>query len=341
MMKQARKSYKAKKRIIRLKDMMEGPRVKRQTTNTMRSMQLLVRIQTQIHARRLQMMENQNAHQHQISWKSSNETFGNLSKWNVTNQLESEAQDDWDDSMMTKEEKEASVKRKAEAVMKRERSLAYAHSHQLLTITPKNAHSALNDARTGGHPLWWNWLEQQISSGFHHAKTPTLPTLRNPSATAAAGFALHPSSSRSKTVKSPFDASTPRFSKPLHTDNSSNRRRSVHARPIARDDDSLTSCPAFTTIASQAPNYMAPTVSAKAKVRPAATEGGGGGKVGKRRLSFALSQSIGSLRMFYSTKEAPPVKLSGGKHRPTTSVGELSVDSTVSLPAGLLRRPFK
>ncbi|KAI0510670.1 hypothetical protein KFK09_011279 [Dendrobium nobile] len=347
----ARKSYKALKGLLRLQNMMKGQSIKRQTMNTMRSMQLLVRIQTQIHAGRLRMIENQNIHQNQISWRSSKETFSSLSKWNATNQLDREAYNEWDDSMLTKEERDANLKRKVEAVMKRERALAYAHSHQLLTTTPKIAHATHTDARSGGAPVWWNWLDRQNPSVSHHANTPAPPTPRPSSAATTAGAAHHRPSSRSKQPKTPFDGYTPKFSRSLHTHNSSNRWQAIHLRPALRDDDSLTSCPPFTaqlapsvTSAAAIPNYMAPTVSAKAKVRATAMDSGGGAKESKR-FSFALSQSIGSLRLFSAMKKAAPVvptaKKAGGKHRSMLSVGQLSVDSTVSLPAGLGKRPFK
>ncbi|XP_020599052.1 LOW QUALITY PROTEIN: protein IQ-DOMAIN 14-like [Phalaenopsis equestris] len=349
----ARKSYKALKGLLRLKKMMEGQSVKRQTMNTMRSMQLLVRIQAQIHARRHQLMENQNIHQNQVSWRSRKEAVSCSSKWNTSyhQQWERDAYDEWDDSMLTKEEKDSNVKRKVEAVIKKERALAYACSHQLLTTTPKAANAALKDARSGGVPAWENWFESQITSVSRHAKTPEQPTHRPSSAATTAGAAHQRLSSRSKPPKTPFDGSTPRFSKPLQTHNSSNRWQATHMRPTLRDDDSLTSCPAFTAPLAASgisttvvPNYMAPTVSAKAKVKAAAMESGRGAKEG-RRFSFALSQSIGSLKLFSAMKivapPVPPPKVVSGRHRSTPSVGELSVDSTVSLPAGIGRRPSR
>lgn len=46
--------------------------------------------------------------------------------------LQSEAeQQDWDDSILTKEEIEARMQKKVEAVIKRERAFAYAYSHQV------------------------------------------------------------------------------------------------------------------------------------------------------------------------------------------------------------------
>jgi hypothetical protein len=40
----------------------------------------------------------------------------------------------WNDSVLTKEEMEARTRRKVEAVMKRERALAYAYSHQVILV---------------------------------------------------------------------------------------------------------------------------------------------------------------------------------------------------------------
>jgi hypothetical protein len=40
----------------------------------------------------------------------------------------------WDDSLLSRDEADARTKRKAEAVMKRERALAYAYSHQVRTF---------------------------------------------------------------------------------------------------------------------------------------------------------------------------------------------------------------
>ena len=39
----------------------------------------------------------------------------------------------WDDSLLSRDEADARTKRKAEAVMKRERALAYSYSHQVRT----------------------------------------------------------------------------------------------------------------------------------------------------------------------------------------------------------------
>ena len=50
--------------------------------------------------------------------------------------------ENWDDSVLTKEEIEARMQRKVEAVIKRERAMAYAYSHQVLSFVL--AHSSFD-----------------------------------------------------------------------------------------------------------------------------------------------------------------------------------------------------
>ena len=106
-----------------------------------------------------------------------------------------------------------------------------------------------------------------------------------------------------------------------------------------KDDDSLTSCPPFSV-----PNYMAPTLSARAKVRASSNprERLGGTPTStdsKRRLSFPLSQGIGSFKWskgFSNKDQRVP-----DKFQSLESIGNVSVDSTVSLPARVVgRKPF-
>ncbi|KAK9072410.1 hypothetical protein SSX86_008844 [Deinandra increscens subsp. villosa] len=82
----------------------------------MKQMQLLVRVQTQIQSQRIQMLKSQ-AHKPQPS--------------NNNSHPQSEMGDEyWDDSLITKEEKEARLKRKEDAAIRREKAMAYAYSHQ-------------------------------------------------------------------------------------------------------------------------------------------------------------------------------------------------------------------
>lgn len=57
--------------------------------------------------------------------------------------MQSEAgnNEEWDDSILKKEEVDARLQRKVEAMIKRERAMAFAYSHQVLTNTALTFHT--------------------------------------------------------------------------------------------------------------------------------------------------------------------------------------------------------
>lgn len=79
---QARRSFRALKGLVRLQGVVRGQNVKRQTVNAMKYMQLLVRVQSQIQTRRIQMLENQARRQAQ--YKNDKDTESNFGKWNLS-----------------------------------------------------------------------------------------------------------------------------------------------------------------------------------------------------------------------------------------------------------------
>lgn len=94
---------------------------------------------------------------------------------------------------------------------------------------------------------------------------------------------------------------------------------------------------------------MTPTVSAKAKARANSNTKamfmGTPGNESKRRLSFPLTQGIvGSFKWskgssLFSGKDSRSQR-GLDKHQTLQSLGNLSVDSTVSMPATVGRKPF-
>ncbi|KAL9379944.1 hypothetical protein Peur_028426 [Populus x canadensis] len=361
----ARRSFRALKGLVRLQGVIRGQNVKRQTMNAMKYMQLLVRVQSQIQSRRIQMLENQARRQAQN--KNDKEVDGTLGKWGQS--PEAGNSEDWDDSVLTKEEIDARLQRKVEAVVKRERAMAYSYSHQLWKASPKSAQSSLMDIRSNGFPWWWNWLERQ------------LPPTNPPESQALKNFQLTPPRPHSEIKPSPrppssshkqqhlgfdnMDTPTPRSSKStafastrpartplLRTPQANSPSLSRYSRARAsggnspfdlplKDDDSLTSCPPFSV-----PNYMTPTASAKAKTRAYSNPKErfpGTPNSEKRRLSFPLTQGIGSFKWnkgsFFTSKDSSSQR---GLDKPQSlqSIGDLSVDSTVSMPATVGRRPF-
>lgn len=107
-----------------------------------------------------------------------------------------------------------------------------------------------------------------------------------------------------------------------------------------KDDDSLVSCPPFSV-----PNYMTPTVSAKAKSRansnPRERFPGTPGSDSKRRFSFPLTPNVGSFKWNKGSNRDSASQTGMEKREDSRSIGDFSVDSTVSMPAALVgRRPF-
>ncbi|XAR64586.1 hypothetical protein NMG60_11008322 [Bertholletia excelsa] len=330
----ARRSLRALKGLVRLQSVVRGQNVKRQTAHAMKMMQLLVRVQTQIQSRRIQMLENQ-ALQCQ-AYRNNKDYESSLGKWSLS-KTEAGQQEDWDDSFLTKEEVEARLHKKAEAIIKRERAMAYAYSHQLWKSNPKSA----MDVRSGGFPWWWNWLDRQLplmstpenqtARSFH--PTPSRRAFEakpspQPSFGSYRGFdnleALTPRSTRSAAPLRTRNFHTP----PNRTPSSSSvlmkysRHRSSAANSVfdIRDDDSLTSCPPFSV-----PNYMTPTASARAKVRTSSTP--------KDRLAGIPRTVDSGKRLSF-----PPTPNSGTPQRVLGK--DLSIDSSVSMAASVGRKPF-
>ncbi|KAB2039470.1 hypothetical protein ES319_D02G012300v1 [Gossypium barbadense] len=365
----ARRSFRALKGLVRLQGVVRGHNVKRQTITAMKYMQLLVRVQSQIQSRRIQMLENQARRQAQF--KKDKEAESGFGKWTF-GQSET-GNENWDDSLLTKEEMEARMQRKVEAVIKRERAMAYAYSHQLWKDAMKSPHTGVPNIRSGVFPWWWNWLERrlpptdlpenQATKTFQF--TPTMPNseLKPSPRPQSSQFTFDniidiptPKSTRSTILPTtrPMQTPTPP-SKLVPQATNSGLLNSKHSRPRPtiidspsnlplKDDDSLTSCPPFSV-----PNYMTPTVSAKAKARANGNMKerfmGTPGNESKRRLSFPLTQGIvGSLKWskgssLFSGKDSRSQR-GLDKHQTLQSLGNLSVDSTVSMPATMGRKPF-
>ncbi|WCJ34548.1 IQ-domain 2 [Euphorbia peplus] len=147
----AKRALRALRGLMRLKSLMEGPTVKRQAAHTLRCMQTLARVQSQVHLRRVRMAEENQALQRQLLQKHAQE----LQMLRMG--------DEWDDSLQSKEKLEANLLSKYEATMRRERALAYSFSHQQ---TLKNSSRSANPIfMTSGNPSWgWSWLERWMAA---------------------------------------------------------------------------------------------------------------------------------------------------------------------------------
>ncbi|CAH9083318.1 unnamed protein product [Cuscuta epithymum] len=293
----ARRGFRALRGLVRLEGVMRGQNVEKQVLNAMKQMQFMVRIQTQIHHRRIKMLESQ-------ARDLNNDMDGECTLPNWTPSTRAGIPENWDGSMLTKDEIEQRGRRKADAVINRERAMAYAYSNQLWKG---------NKLRWSGYPsVWWNWLNHsQPDIKNIHRTPPRAPSGSKPSP----HFPATPSSTKSAVPMRTKDFNTS-TSSPFHY-------------PLA-DDDSLTSCPPF-------PSYMAPTASAKAKARRPFNytrerndhfTGGTSSNDSKRRFSFPLTPNSNAGSSFRSNKES------------SKDATPKSVDSTVSMPAIVGRKPF-
>ncbi|CAN4099529.1 unnamed protein product [Withania somnifera] len=350
----ARRGFQSLRGLARLQGVVRSRSVKRQTVNAMKQMQLLGRVQMKIQSRRTQMFQAL----HSQAYMIDKEVESTLSKW--TQLTEAGNHDNWDNSILTKHEVEARRREKVEAVIKRERAMTYAYSHQLWISNSKSA----MDIRASGIPWWWNWLDHQLHPGndsesqsavkdvhltpsratSEHKPSPWHPShnFRHLHLDYDSHESVTPRSTRSavplrgKLMHTPRRASSPMSSSSVSK--YSRRRASAVDSPFnhsLKDDDSLTSCPPFS-----GPSYMSPTISAKAKFRGKTIleerNTGTTSNSSRRRLSFPLTpSSTGSVKWNKgSGKDAASLK----DHE---SMGDhMSVHSNVSTPTAVGRKPF-
>ncbi|XP_059667689.1 protein IQ-DOMAIN 2-like [Cornus florida] len=314
----ARRALRALRGLVRLKSLVQGPTVKRQTANALRWMQTLAHVQSQVQSRRIRMSEENQVLQKQLLQKRAKE-------------LESlQMGEEWDDSLQSKEKIEANLLSKYEATMRRERALAYSFSHQ--QNGKKSTRSANLLFMDPNNPQWgWSWLERWMAARSWETRVLTEKELNNDHSSVKSAalsitggeiikaYAHHqlnydkpsPTVSQKPSHPSPFTPPSKKSStvarklKPASSGGSvlgpdddtksvfsvqseRNRRHSIAGSSV-RDDESLASSPAV-------PSYMVSTESAKAKTRmqsPLGVENGtpekGLAGSTKKRLSFPSS----------------------------------------------------
>lgn len=278
----ARRALRALKGLVRLKSLIQGNAVKRQATTTLRCMQTLARIQSQIRSTRIRM-------------QAENQTLLRQHLLKRERELESaRMSEEWDDSMQSKEQIEASLLSKQEALMRRERALAYAFSHQWKSPS-RMANPTFMDAN---NPQWgWSWLERWMIARPWESQSPTAdrasiksvnggeisklysprdgildrtmppnilkrstrPPSRQSPATPPSKVLFGTGKTSSASPRKGWHPSDDDTKSMVSLPSERPRRHSLAGSSI-RDDESLTS-------SATLPSYMAPTESAKAKNR--------------------------------------------------------------------------
>ncbi|CAH9135907.1 unnamed protein product [Cuscuta epithymum] len=291
----ARRALRGLKGLVRLKTMLHGQCVKRQIASTLKCLQTIARVQSEVRSTRLRMWEEEeHALQRQLQQKwHANE----IEKLRVVHCSEY-----WDVSAQSKEQIEAKLQNKHDATKRRERALAYAYAHQTLRNSPRSMNQTIMDPN---NPHWgWSLFERWMAARPQESKSSSCNELTNASTPLHRPnkeYRLHHSLQWPSTPTTKSKRMRPQSPRTGYADDDwrsmgsvqSERcpRYSIAGSSSMRDDISLTSLPAI-------PGYMTLTESAKARSRfpnhlSYSEKGTSIGSVSKR-LSF--SGSSGGLR---------------------------------------------
>ncbi|XP_059651933.1 protein IQ-DOMAIN 11 isoform X2 [Cornus florida] len=229
----ARKALRALKGLVRLQAIVRGRAVRRQAITTLRCLQSIVNIQSQVCARRGQKGEG--------TWHCDDkQELGDLRDKEI--KIDSNSQRRWDDSILSKEEATALFLSKRGALIKRERMKEY--------LSHRSAESEENKVNGRWRDLLEQWVDTQLAKR-EDLKIPD--TVFSPKARVREEFG----GKQLKLRNSPKQYHIEGLDSPMHVPRRSFNHRKQ--RSIG-DGNSFAGSPIV-------PTYMAATESAKAKAR--------------------------------------------------------------------------
>ncbi|GMP85188.1 hypothetical protein CsSME_00038445 [Camellia sinensis var. sinensis] len=293
----ARRALRALRGLVRLKSLIQGPTVKRQTANALRCIQTVARVQSQIQSRRIRMSEENQALQRQLLQKRAKELTSSQQNWKKCTKPTSLMFMDpnnpqWGWSWL-------------------ERWMA-ARSWEPRTTTGKelnNDKSSIKSAslNTTGVEITKAYTRHLLNSGKPSptsSQKPSRPsTPPSKAASSTVSRKIKPASPRGS-MFSPDDDAKSVFS----VQSERNRRHSIAGSSV-RDDESLAGSPSV-------PSYMASTKSAKAKSRMQSP-------LGLENETLEKEYSAGSVkkRLSFPASPARPRRHSGP---PRVEVGSIA-----------------
>ncbi|KAA8515164.1 hypothetical protein F0562_018343 [Nyssa sinensis] len=160
----ARKTLRHLKGIIRLQILIQGHSVRKQVSTTLSYLHSWSRIQSQIRARRLCMV-----------------TEGRIKQKKLENELKLEEklhdlEVEWCGGSETMDEILARIHQREEAVVRRERAVAYAFSHQWRAHSNSNLGPYIPEL---GKANWsWSWMERWIAARPWESRVPFQSSLK-------------------------------------------------------------------------------------------------------------------------------------------------------------------